>query len=187
MFRDPEPETVPRECEIGLSVQREMRRSCSVLTAHALVRPLSHDPDSPPALDAAFPPSFHDEGCYAGAALDGFEVSAWYDGRHFYDSGFAYIVHRPLYTAWAQAIAHQLHTIEAGLRERATRAGQGELDRHSYPELVAAIAEIIGVRFAHYRLDTNPDSAFTLTDLPGLSAAFEQHTPRDRSSAPMSF
>jgi hypothetical protein len=187
VFRDPEPDTIPPECELGLSVRRVMRRDLSTVTAEVVVRPVCTDEGQPPGIDAAFLPSYHDEGCYSGAVFEGFEISAWYNGRHFYDSGYAYVLHRPLYTDWAQAIARQLHTIDQALRERAAADHALRPDPHSYPELVIRIAEVIGARFVQYQLDVDPLLPFTLTDLPGLATAFEHYIPRDRTTEPAPF
>jgi hypothetical protein len=187
VFRDPEPETVPRECEIGLSIRCERRRPICVLTAEVVIRPLHGDPDEPSSADPTFLPCFHDEGYYPGTSFEGFQITGWYDGRHFYDSGFSFQPHVPIHTDRAQAIARELHTIEQALKSGAASGEQRGLGRHSYPELVVRIAEIIGARFAQHRLDPDPHCAFTVTDLPGLAAAFEQHTPRDTTTEPMPF
>lgn len=184
---DEAPEPVSRELEMGLFIRRFKRASSTCLVAEISVRPVHLEPGEP--RDLAFHACCQDQIDHPTAALEleGFEITARYDGRHFCDGRHAYrLLHGTIDSRRAHVMARRMHEIDRAFAARAA-AGQPIPDRHGYPELVVAIGEIIGARFAKYRLGSDPVAPFAVTDLAGLTAAFERHTPRERTTAPMPF
>src|SRR5258708_34580209 len=157
MHRDAEdPEPVPRELETGLFIRRFERHQSTYLVTEISVRPVHLEPGEPRAL------AFH--GCcqaqidhpVTALEVEGFEIPARYDGRHFYDSHHAYrVLHGTVGSRRAQVMARRMRDIDQAFAARAA-AGQPALDSNGYPELVVSIGEIIRARFAKYPLDPDP-------------------------------
>ncbi|HTJ68184.1 MAG TPA: hypothetical protein VL551_11695 [Actinospica sp.] len=196
MHRDEhDPEPVARELETGLFLRRvdrhqgtyvERHRS-TYLTAEISVRPAHLEPGE--RADLAFHACCQDQIDHPAAALEleGFEITARYDGRHFYESHHGYrLLHGVIGSRRAQQMARRMRQIDEAFARQAA-IGLRVPDRHDYPELVVRIGEIIGTRFVKHRLDPDPAAPSAMTDLPGLADAFERHTPRDRDTAPMPF
>ncbi len=188
MYRDEHvPEPIARELETGLFLRRVERRHSTHLIAQISVRPVHPEPGEP--ADLAFHACCQDQIDHPVNALEleGFEITARYDGRHFYDAGHGYTLpHGVIDTRRARVMARRLGEIDEAFVEQAA-AGVPVPGCHDFPELVMRVGEVIGARFVKHRLDPNPAAPSVVTDLPGLAAAFERHTPRDPASAPMPF
>lgn len=182
-----DPEPVARELETGLFVRRVDRHRSTYLIAEIHVRPVHLEPGE--RADLAFHACCQDQIDHPVNALEleGFEITARYDRRHFYEARHGYrLLHGVIDTRQAQAMARRLGEIDQAFAEQAA-AGLPAPDDHDYPELVVRIGQIIEARFVKHRLDPDPDAPSAVTDLEGLAAAFERHTPRDRTTAPMPF
>jgi len=179
-----ETATDTRTRELGLCVLREMRnRYYCTLTAVVVYKTTTADVDDPWFADRIAHPSWSDDFARHDAAqYEGLRITGNYDGRHFFNTNFAYRIDRPIHADQAEAAARVLRTLEDELHRRRKAELGPELYWHRYPELVETIAEIIGASFAQYSLDSDPSAPITATDIPGLAAAFARHTPRDETT-----
>lgn len=182
-----DPEPVARELETGLFLRRVERNQSTYVVAEISVRPVYLEPGEP--ADLAFPACCQDQIDHPTVALEleGFEITARYDGRHFYDSCHGYrLLHGVIDARRALTIARRLGEIDEAFAEQAA-SGLPAPGYHDYPELVVRIGQIIGAQFFKHRLDPDPEAPSVVTDLAGLAAAFERHTPRDLTTDPMPF
>lgn len=182
-----DPEPVARELETGLFIRRVERDHCTYLMAEINVRPVHLEPGEPAYL--AFHACCQDQIDHPDAALEleGFEITARYDGRHFYDSRHGYrLLHGVIDTRRAQVMARRLGEIDQAFAEQVA-AGVPAPGYHDFPELVVRVGEVIGARFVKHRLDPDPQAPSVITDLAGLAVAFERHLPRDQTTDPMPF
>jgi hypothetical protein len=181
------PEPTARELETGLFLRRVERHQSTYLIAEISVRPVHLEAEEP--ADLAFHACCQDQIDHPTVALEleGFEITARYDGRHFSDSCHGYrLLHGVIDSRRALTMARRLSEIDEAFAEQAA-AGRPAPGYHDYPELVVRIGQIIGARFVKHRLDPDPEAPSVVTDLAGLAAAFERHTPRDLTTDPMPF
>ncbi|HTJ71348.1 MAG TPA: hypothetical protein VL551_27655 [Actinospica sp.] len=188
MHRDEhDPEPVARELETGLFIRRVERHQVTHLIAEINVRPVHLEPGERP--DLTFHACCQDQIDHPVNALEleGFDITARYDGKHFYDACHGYrLLHFVIDTCRAQVMARRMREIDEAFAEQAA-AGLPVPGRHDFPELVVRIGEVIGARFVKHRLDPDPAAPSVMTDLPGLAAAFARYTPRDLATEPMPF
>lgn len=188
MHRDEhDPEPVAREMQTGLFIRRVERYQSTYLTAEISVRPVHLEPEEPEFL--AFHACCQDQIDHPVNALEleGFEITARYDGRHFYDARHGYgLLHGVIDIRRAQVMSRRLAEIDHVFAEQAA-VGVPVPGYHDFPELVVRVGEVIGARFVKHRLDPDLRSPSVITDLAGLAAAFERHTPRDLTTDPTPF
>ena len=176
----------PRARELALSIERDGSDMFSTLTASVVFKATAADVAYPEHIGCTLEPRFTDYGHNSAAVYDGLRITATYDGRHFYDAVCAYDLEGPVFEAQAAAMANTLRVINDALVKQRHDPDGTDLGRHDYPGLVLAVGKILGVSFAAYQLDVDPDSRrdWYRADLADLGRAFDMYTPRDKATEP---